>query len=268
MSPELLRKEFIKFPKINNKAADEYLVIKNILPILEGEEKACSRTGANHPFNKLAPLTDGTLADARPDFYHGTPLNQLNPAIREQLRDQVVPTARKNCPIAPNFFVEVKSHDRSLPVATRQACYDGALGARAMHSLQQFGNRNRNDTTTTTLAYYDNNTYTITSTYHLGTLGLYMTHPTQSRSNNNKLDRHTNYVMTQAGQWALHGSPETFQQGITAYQNARDLAKEQRDRFIERANEQYASDRWRNFTVSGIDEEQLAFAIETGDINK
>ncbi|EEH40420.1 hypothetical protein PAAG_02475 [Paracoccidioides lutzii Pb01] len=31
--------------------------------------------------------------------------------------------------MAPNFFLEAKIPDGSLAVATRQACYDGALGA-------------------------------------------------------------------------------------------------------------------------------------------
>ncbi|KAI9043004.1 uncharacterized protein KD926_004795 [Aspergillus affinis] len=267
LSPDALEKEHEKFVRLSEKAADEQLVIKNILPILEGEEKACFWSGAGHPFKKLAPLTDGTLAHARPDFYHGAPLNQLNPAIRKQLKDQVIPTAKSNRPIAPNFFVEAKGHDGSHSVVRRQACYNGALGARAMHSLQQFGNRSGSDTTTTP-ACYDNNAYTMTSTYHSGTLGLYTTHPTQSRFNSNYPHRDTDYLMTRVGKWALDGSPESFQQGITAYRNARDLAQEQRDGFIRQANERYASDRRQIYTARDSDEEQPVLSNGTGDVNK
>jgi hypothetical protein len=57
----------------------------------------------------------------------------------------------------PNFFLEAKGPDGSLAVARRQACYDGALGARGIHSLQSFG---------TSKPVYDNNAYTIESIYH------------------------------------------------------------------------------------------------------
>jgi hypothetical protein len=41
-------------------------------------------------------------------------------------------------PIAPNFFLAAKGPDGSAAVAKRQACYDGALGERGMHSLQSY----------------------------------------------------------------------------------------------------------------------------------
>lgn len=41
-------------------------------------------------------------------------------------------------PLAPSFFMEVKGPDGSAAVATRQARYDGALGSRAIHSLQNY----------------------------------------------------------------------------------------------------------------------------------
>jgi hypothetical protein len=50
-----------------------------------------------------------------------------------------------------------------------QATLDGALGARAMHKLQSYGEKEPT---------YDNNAYTITSTYHDGTLKIYTTHIT------------------------------------------------------------------------------------------
>ncbi|KAL2870697.1 uncharacterized protein BJX67DRAFT_390487 [Aspergillus lucknowensis] len=237
LPPDLLEREYERFARLNKNAADEQLVIKSILPVLEGKEKDGYQTGAGHPFKELAPLTDGTLAPAQPDFYHGARPNQLKSAIRKQLKNQIIPTTKRSRPIAPNFFIEVKGHDGSILVATRQACYDGALGARAMHSLQQFGNRD-----------YDNNAYAMASTYHAGCLGLYTIHPTRSRLNDDP-DHRTDYVMTQVGQWALHGSSETYKQGLTAYRNARDLAKEQRDRFIKQANERYEADRRRNFTA-------------------
>lgn len=33
-------------------------------------------------------------------------------------------------PVAPNFYLEVKEPDGLAAMAQRQACYDGAIGAR------------------------------------------------------------------------------------------------------------------------------------------
>ncbi|KAL2816799.1 hypothetical protein BDW59DRAFT_182381 [Aspergillus cavernicola] len=211
-----LKQEYTEFRKINHNASDEQLVTKDVLPILEGKQKACSKTGGGHPFKNLAPLTDGTLAMAKPDFYHGASPNQLNPDIRKQLNNQIIPSSQSNRPITPNFFVEAKGH----------------TGARAMNSLQQFGNESSGSMP----AYHDGNAYTMVS--------------------NNNPD-HTDYVMTQIGQWALHGNPRTFQEGITAYRNARDLAKEQRDEFIKQANERHAAAAGVNLPPSVFVENRL-----------
>jgi hypothetical protein len=71
--------------------------------------------------------------------------------------------------MAPNFFLEVKGPDGSLAVAGRQACYDGAIGARGMQSLRSFSQKT---------PIYDDNSYTITSTYHDGQLKMYAVHVT------------------------------------------------------------------------------------------
>jgi hypothetical protein len=76
-------------------------------------------------------------------------------------------------PMTPNFFLAAKGPDRSLTVARRQACYDDALRARGMHSLQSYGKAK---------LVYDNNAYTITSTYHGGTLKMYTSHVIPLRS--------------------------------------------------------------------------------------
>ncbi|KND92310.1 hypothetical protein TOPH_02916, partial [Tolypocladium ophioglossoides CBS 100239] len=55
--------------------------------------------------------------------------------------------------VIPVIEGEVKGPDGSLAVATRQACYDGALGARGIHSLQSYKQLE---------PQYDNNAYTIT----------------------------------------------------------------------------------------------------------
>ena len=109
-------------------------------------------------------------------------------------------------------------------MAGRQACYDGALGARAMHRLQMYCH----DETET----YDNNAYTITSIYQAGMLMMYTSHPGAPQ----KPGAGTEYYMTQVNGWAMIGNPEAFRQGATALRNAIDWTGEKRQEFIEKAN--------------------------------
>jgi hypothetical protein len=59
--------------------------------------------------------------------------------VRDALSRHIIPLTQDDLPIVPNFFLEVKGPDGSVAVARRQACYDGALGARGMHELQAYG---------------------------------------------------------------------------------------------------------------------------------
>lgn len=79
----------------------------------------------------------------------------------------------------------------------------------------------------------DNNAYTITSIYHGGTLKMYTSHVTPPRTPEGRPE----YYMHQLKGWSMTGDPETFRQGASAYRNARDWAKEQRDEAIRQANE-------------------------------
>jgi hypothetical protein len=109
-------------------------------------------------------------------------------------------------------------------MARRQACFDGALGARGIHQLQPFE-------ADPTLAY-DNKAYTITSTYNDGQLNLYTVHPTQSPDPNDS----PKYHMTQLRSFAMTDAAERFREGARAFRNARDWAKAQRDELIAVAN--------------------------------
>ncbi|RYP49979.1 hypothetical protein DL768_004414 [Monosporascus sp. mg162] len=72
-------------------------------------------------------------------------------------------------PVAPNFFLEAKAPKGAANVLKRQACYNGAYGARAMHALQNYGEEELG---------FDGNAYTYSSTCHAGTLKLYAHHVT------------------------------------------------------------------------------------------
>ncbi|KAL2369989.1 hypothetical protein RJ035_007334 [Blastomyces gilchristii] len=222
--------EFEEFREADMNASKEKPIVRLAIPIIEGHIDDVRCMGGDYPFGNFAPLTDGTLANAKPDHFFGARPEQLNHQIRDELSDFIVPSTQKDHPIAPNFFQEAKGPDGSPAVATRQACYNGAVGARGIYKLQSY----KQDEPT-----YDNKAYTITSTYQAGQLKLYTTHPTAPRES----DGRTEYIMTPLRSFAMTDNPDTFRSGACAYRNARDWAKERRDEFIKSANDRHTQAR-------------------------
>ncbi|OJD20284.1 hypothetical protein ACJ73_08383 [Blastomyces percursus] len=198
LSPSRFSEEaFDAFARADAHASKEQPVISSVIPIIDGDIGDRKCVGGNYLFGNLAPLTDGTLASAKPDHFYGARPEQLTRQIRDELRHHIVPSTQDDLPVAPNFFLEVKGPDGSLAVAMRQACYNGALGARSMQSLQSYPQD---------IPTYDNNAYTLTSIYHGGQLKLYATHPGKS----NDPDRHSEYFMNQLRSYSLTDTSETF----------------------------------------------------------
>ncbi|PLB50898.1 hypothetical protein P170DRAFT_474447 [Aspergillus steynii IBT 23096] len=228
----LTRKDFLEFRRASQRAKKEHQVLKDVVPIIEGKASDKHHSSGRYPFKNLAPLTDGTLAPAKPDIFYGAYPQQLNPHVRNELEDKIIPSTENSLPAIPNFFFEVKGLDGSMAVCLRQACYDGALGARAMQALQSFqGN-----------PVYDGNAYTITATFGGGTLTLYAHHPVEPKSPGDRPE----YFMTDLGAWAMNGSFQTFEEGVIAYRNARQWAKEKRNEFIAAANNKWQASQTSN----------------------
>ena len=221
------RQSFLDFKQMNSRALSEDKVKETVYPILAGSAKIPSERGKL--LANWEPLTDGTLVTAKPDVYDGANPAQIRKSIRESLGSYILPSTQHTSPALPNFFVEVKGPDGSAAVARRQACYDGALGARGMHSLQNFGVEESKT--------FDNNAYTLTTTYHsgTGTLQIYTTHPTQPLDSNSSPEYH----MTQLRSFAMTDTAERFREGAGALRNARDWTKEQRERLITIANTRF-----------------------------
>ncbi|KAL4877490.1 hypothetical protein BJY04DRAFT_222047 [Aspergillus karnatakaensis] len=103
-----------------------------------------------------------------------------------------MPSTDSSLPIAPNFFTEATGFGAHPEMTDRQACYNGALGASAMHALQSYqpplsprpsspvDDRERTNgyCNGTHLpgailhlqAAYDNEAYAVTATFYNGTL--------------------------------------------------------------------------------------------------
>ena len=80
-----------------------------------------------------------------------------------------------------------------------------------MHSLQSYG---QDDTVCDKIAY------TISSICHGGQLKMYSSHPAIGPGGK------TEYCVAQLKAWVLTSDPDTFREGVTAFRNARDWAKE------------------------------------------
>jgi hypothetical protein len=216
--------DYENFVQADADASKEKQVSETVIPIIEGKIRDAKCRSGGVPFSNLDPLTDGTLKPGNPDLYHGARPEQLSRKVRDELGGQIIPSTQHDLPIAPNFCLAVKGPDGSAAVAKRQACYDGALGARGMHSLQVYGQSQPN---------FNINASTITSIYHDGTLKMYTSHVVPPPSTGGRPEYH----MHQLKGWSITGDPETFRQGARAYRNARDWAEQQRDEAIVRANE-------------------------------
>ena len=214
---------FKGFCKAETAARDERDVIRNALPTILGRNNLENALAEDVRFTNMQDMAPDVFKKPKPDFYWGAQSEQIDRRVRQDLNHQIVPSTKDTYPAAPNFFLEVKGPDGSAAKKTMQACYDGAIGARAMHALQGYGQAEPT---------YDNKAYTYSSTYHDGTLKMYSHHPAQP----SRPGESPQYHMTKVGGWELTGSPQTFRQGVGAFRNARDLGREQREMLIDQAN--------------------------------
>lgn len=214
--------DFEEFTEACERAMNEPKAMAQIIPMIVGKTDKHHLSMADVLFNQVAPFDKG-IAFAKPDLYCGAAPGTIDRRVRVDLHDQIIPSKNTHYPAVPNFFLEVKGDDGSAYVAKKQACHNGAIGARAMHSLQHYGADE---------AIYDGNAYSFTSSFHNGTLHMYTTHPTAPKA----AEGQTEYHMTQVKAFAMTSDRETFQKGATHYRNARDLAATQRDNFIKQAN--------------------------------
>jgi hypothetical protein len=76
---------------------------------------------------------------------------------------------------------------------------------------------------------------TISSTFQDDILRIYTTHLDLASDP----EIPPRYHMNRLGAWALNGSRDQFQEGVSAFRNARDWAKDQRDALIAAANRRF-----------------------------
>ncbi|KAG6036947.1 hypothetical protein E4U41_005388 [Claviceps citrina] len=224
LSPsEFTEDAFRSFWQSNMGAAFEHDVMETVIPVLCGTSAIPNQQ--NVRFTQSTPITGEGTAKPQPDFFDGSRLHELSQDVRNHpdVCSTVIPTNHASVPVAPNFYLEVKGPGGSVVVARRQACYDGAYGARAMHTLQNYGNAEPT---------YDGHAYTFSSIYSNGTLELYTHHVTAPTTSGG----YPAYHMTPVGMYHILNNRKSFVKGATAFRNARDLTQQQRQNLIAAAN--------------------------------
>ncbi len=214
---------FKRFRKIEAEARNEIDVITEALTIILGEKRRNYPSAGDVTFRNMDDMAPDVFKKPKPDLYWGARPEQIDRRVRQDLNHQIVPSTKDTYPAAPNLFLEAKGPDGSAAKKTIQAWYGGAIGARAMHALQGYGQAEPT---------YESKAYAYSSTYRDGTLKMYSHHPAQP----SRPGESPQYHMTQLRSLALTDSAQTFRQGVGAFRNARDLAREQREMLIDRAN--------------------------------
>lgn len=219
---------FKAFQASNTLAKDEHDVLATVIPTILGPSildpsQASRNCAMNTIFNNLNPLTDGTITAAQPDIYWGAYPEQLAQSARNELSGLIVPSTMEGKPMAPNFFLEVKGPQGTVAVAIQQARYDGAIGARGMHSLQNYRAEEPR---------YDSKPHTFSFTYQDGNLKKYSHHMTAPTTVGGRPEYHMNQLRS----FSMTDKRDTFVEGATDLRNTLDLAETYRKTFIADAN--------------------------------
>ncbi len=211
---------------------DEDDVVASILPLIAGPSDWIDHAPAHNVlFKNMAPLTNNAIVTLKPDLYYGAPPEQLAPNVRAVLGAHIVPTtAALDRPLLPNFFVEFKGPNGTDAVALRQVRYDGAVGARAMHSLQNYAAVC--DGVPPAAHIYDGRIRTLSATVFGDMLRVFGHHVTAPAPGTSR----PTYHISRLGGWLLSDDFEQFRQGVLAFRGARDMARRFRDELIAAAN--------------------------------
>ncbi|KAF7544205.1 hypothetical protein G7046_g9835 [Stylonectria norvegica] len=212
--------------KKKSKTKSEGTLMRTVIPILMGISDIPNE--GHLPFTNFISITDEATVKAIPDFFDGAHPRSINKDVSNTLGRYIIPTNHATVPVLPNFFLEAKAPKGGSDVALRQACIDGACGARAMHQLQNYG---------ATEIIYDGNAYTYSFTYHYGTLRLY-THHIRAPA----MTEEPEYYMTQIATWGMTDNIDACRHGLAAFRETRELAQRQRDSFIQTANARASQD--------------------------
>lgn len=201
----------------------------------------------------LTPLTPDNLVPGYPDRAYGARAEALDRSIRHALGHLILPTAAQDI-LCPNFIVHVKGPGGDPEVADLQAVYDGALAARGMEALWEFGSGTDGGVDADEPAEGQSlpgshRARTLVCTFAQGILRMYTVHlytcggglarplqmaPVQSGG--------VAYSTSRIGTWVMYDNLQGFCEGAAAFRNGLEWAREQLDEAIRRANSRVSAE--------------------------
>ncbi|KAI9752870.1 MAG: hypothetical protein M4579_005437 [Chaenotheca gracillima] len=202
--------EFAAFKRAFRDAKSELTVVESVIPIITASQNIYHSNG--DAFVNLETFASGSVVQARPDYYDGARPQDLNMSVREELWRFIMPASDITKPCLPNLFIEIGNSSDEPVVSERQALHNGAVGARAIHELRSYIGQGE---------LFDNNAYTITSTYGAGTLVIYASFTIPPTGPNRRYD----ICMILIAGYYIVSDIDTFRQGASALRNARQWAK-------------------------------------------
>ncbi|KAK1252615.1 LOW QUALITY PROTEIN: hypothetical protein MKX08_003802 [Trichoderma sp. CBMAI-0020] len=226
--------------------ATEGDLVRKLIPLLVGDVDIPN--SGNCFFTNLLSRTGYITTTPVPDYFEGALLEDVDMTVREDLDNQIIPTKNAEAPIVPNFFMEFKNNAGKMKVAERQTTMNGVHGAYIMHALKNYL-RDENDEE----PEYDGNAYAFTATLVDTYLRLYAHHLTEPSQPGDQPGCYATLLKA----YALDDE-EAYLTGRGAFRNLRMRAKEDRDRFIAKANE-------RARRQNAVDEDIDDGSTERGD---
>lgn len=206
-----------------NASTSQEALFQQVMPIIWGTFDLEVPCAYNRPFTRMR-FAEKHLKDAKPDYFEGIKPTHIEAEVKEDLSEMIIPNVvtALTGPAAPNFFLEVKTEGMRGSVVQLQSVMDGVLGARCMHSLQNY----RMD-----MPLYDGNAYTFSVSYYRSELRFYAIQIKPPSMNSSK----PRYEVLQL-KWFPMEAKDKFLPAINAYRNIRDLAEEYRKKFVKDAN--------------------------------
>lgn len=212
-----------RFVTTDERCLSEDDVKTQVMPIVFGSTSYATST--NMLYNNLAPITEEQhppVSAPKPDYYDGVRPADLLQNPRRTLAPFIQPS-KTSAPILPNYACEIKGPEGSPQVLQRQACHDGAVGARAMHHIQSYK---------LPAPDWHGKACSLTSTYQKGTASVYAHHVTPPAVEGGR----ERYHMTRLGGAYALDSVEGLKRTCTLLRNARDYAAEERAQAVRTAN--------------------------------
>lgn len=116
LSPSRFTEEdFKNLKRANAQARSETRKVQTVMHDITGKDDQF-KTEADVEFNNILPFNE-SLAAAKPDSFDGVRVSKIHKQVRDKLNTLIVPSTDDANPVAPNFFLEVKSNKGRADVA-------------------------------------------------------------------------------------------------------------------------------------------------------